>query len=85
MAGLGSLSIKQVRQAGFNGPIMVPLPPARGETEEVVPKEYLTKIVIDYYDVDSPIVTEAYRDVYYKAKEKFSKTLKPRYFSHITR
>jgi len=71
VAGLGSVSIKQIRQAGFNGPIMVPLPPARGEAEEVIPKEYLTSIVIAYPDVDSPIVSEAFRDMYYKAKEKF--------------
>ena len=54
MAGLGSLSIKQLRQAGFNGPIMMPASPSRGETEEVVPKEYLYKIAIGYCDVNSP-------------------------------
>ncbi len=71
VAGLGSVSIKQIRQAGFDGPIMASLPPARGEMEEVLPKEYLTKIVIAHPDVDSPIVSEAFRAVYNKAKEKY--------------
>ncbi len=39
--------------------------------EEVLPKEYLTKIVIAHPDVDSPIVSEAFRAVYNKAKEKY--------------
>ena len=71
MAGVGSLSIKQLRQAGFNGPIMVPLPPSRRETEEVVPQEHLTKIVINYNDEDSPIVSEAFRTIYNEAKERY--------------
>ncbi len=71
MAGLGSLSIKQLRQEGFEGPIMVPLPPSRPETEEVVPPQHLTKIIINYFDKDSPIVSDAFRAVYQKAKEKY--------------
>ncbi len=71
MAGVGSLSIKQLRQEGFNGLIVVPLPPSRRETEEVVPKEYLTKIIIAYPNVDSPIVSEAFRAVYNEAKERY--------------
>ncbi len=73
MSGLGSLSIKQLRQAGFTGPIMTPASPARGETEEVVPKEYLTKIVIGYHDMGSPLVSEAYRGVHNRFMEKFQK------------
>ncbi len=71
MAGIGSLSIKQLREQGFKGPILVPLPPSIGELEEVVPKEYLTKIVINYPDKDSPIVSEAFRTVYNEAKERY--------------
>jgi ABC-type branched-subunit amino acid transport system substrate-binding protein len=73
MAGIGSLSIKQLRQAGFNGPIMMPASPSRGETEEVVPKEYLTKIAIGYTDINSPLLSEAYRGVHDRFKEKFQK------------
>jgi len=71
MAGLGSLAIKQLRQAGFTGPIMLPASPSRGEVEEVVPKESLYKVAIAYCDVNSPIVTEAYRQVYNSYKEKY--------------
>lgn len=73
MAGLGSLSIKQLRQAGFTGPIIMPASPSRGETEEVVPKEHLYKIAIGYCDVNSPIISEEYRQVYNRFKEKFQK------------
>ncbi len=71
MAGIGSLSIKQLRQEGFKGPIMVPLPPSRRETEEVVPQQYLTKIIINYPDQNSPIVSDAFRAVYNEAKQKY--------------
>ncbi len=71
VAGLGSLAIKQIRQAGFAGPIVASMPPAKSELEEVVPKEYLTKIVISYPDVESPIVTDAFRQMYYAAEKKY--------------
>lgn len=71
MSGIGSLALKQVRQAGFKGPIMVPFPPLRRETEEVIPKEYLDKVIMNYNDLDSPMVSQAFRDVYHRAKEKF--------------
>jgi ABC-type branched-subunit amino acid transport system substrate-binding protein len=73
MAGLGSLSIKQLRQAGFTGPIMAPASPSRIETEEVIPKEYLNKIVLGYHDIDSPLVTEAWRGVFHRYQDKFQK------------
>jgi branched-chain amino acid transport system substrate-binding protein len=71
MAGLGSLSIKQLRLAGFTGPIIMPMSPSRVEAETVVPREYLTKVVVGYPDMNSPLVSEAYRDVYNAAKEKY--------------
>ena len=71
MAGVGSLCIRQLREAGFNGPIMVPYSPARSEVEEVVPKEYLHNIVICYCDVNSPIISEAYRDLYNRYEQEY--------------
>lgn len=71
MAGLGSVLIKQLREAGFKGPIIVPTSPSRGEVEEVVPKEYLYNVVIGYIDINSPLVTEAYKGVYQRFKAKF--------------
>jgi branched-chain amino acid transport system substrate-binding protein len=85
MAGLGSLALKQLRQQGYTGPIMVPMPPPRQEAEEVVPKEYLTGIIINYNDKDSPIVTDAYRNVYNLAKQKFGEDPEtPFFFSYNT-
>lgn len=71
MAGIGSSSIKQLRQEGFKGPILVPLPPSRRETEEVVPQQYLTGVVINYPDQNSPIVSDVFRNVYNEAKQKY--------------
>jgi len=36
-----------------------------------VPREYLTKVVINYPDKDSPIVSEDFRALYNRAKEKY--------------
>jgi len=83
VAGLGSLSIKQIRQADFSGPIMASLPPARSEVEQVVPKEYLTGIIVAYPDLESPIVTDAFRKMYYDARKKYNEPPEtPLYFAY---
>lgn len=62
MGGVCALLIKQLREAGFNGIISVPTAPPPGTVEEVVPKEYLTKVISSDVDWESPIVSDAYRD-----------------------
>lgn len=62
MGGLCALLIKQLREAGFRGIISVPTAPPPGVVEEVVPKEYLTKVLSSDVDWESPIVSKAYRD-----------------------
>lgn len=77
MVGMCALLIKQLREAGFKGIIMIPAIPPLGVVTEVVPKEYLTKIVTNVIDVNSSIVTEAYRDAYSRAKNKFDQIPDP--------
>jgi len=72
MGALCALLIKQLREAGFNGIIMMPGNPPPGVMEEVVPKQSLTKIVNLDVNPDSPMVSKTYRDVYYRAKSKYN-------------
>ncbi len=62
MGGMCALLIKQLRQAGFNGIISVPTAPPPGVVEEVVPKEFLNKVLSSDVDWESPIVSKEYRD-----------------------
>jgi ABC-type branched-subunit amino acid transport system substrate-binding protein len=80
-ASLGAvyaLLVKQLRQAGFNGIIITPGIPPPGVMQEVVSKQFLTKIVTIEVDPDSPIVShKAYRDVHYRAIAKYHETPSP--------
>ena len=69
--GLGALEIKQIREAGFNGIILVPGSPPRATMEEVIPKKYLNRIVLKMLDPESPMVSEAYRGFYDRFQKKF--------------
>lgn len=71
MAGIGTLLPKQLREAGFTAPIIMPMSPPKGALEDVVPQQYLTGIVMNDYNIDSPTVTEAFRTEYNRAKEKY--------------
>jgi branched-chain amino acid transport system substrate-binding protein len=77
MSGLGTLLPKQLREAGFNGPIIMPAAPSKGSLEEVVPKQLLTAIVLSDYNIDSPIVSEAHRELYNRAKERYQQIPDP--------
>ncbi len=77
MSGLGTLLPKQLREAGFNGLIIMPAAPSKGSLEEVVPKPNLTMIVLSDYNIDSPIVSEAHRDVFNRAKERYQQIPDP--------
>ncbi len=71
MGAMCALLVKQLRQAGFNGIIMIPAVPPPGLIEEVVPKEYLTKVVTNDLNPDGPVVTQAYRDICNGYEKKF--------------
>jgi len=77
LGAIYALMVKQLREAGFNGIIITPGIPPPGVMEEVVPKQFLTKIVTIEVDPDSPIVSQAYRDVHYRAKAKYNETPAP--------
>lgn len=69
MGGMTGLLIKQLRQAGFNGLIMIPASPPPGVIEQAVPQQYLNKIITRDIDPNAAIVNKAYRDVFSRAKE----------------
>ncbi len=70
-SGLGTLLPKQAREAGFTGLIIMPMSPAKGALEEVVPAKSLTEIVMNDYDIDSAAVTPQFHTVYDEATQKF--------------
>ncbi len=70
--GVGALEIKQIREAGFKGIIMVPGSVLTEMIEEVVPKEYLYKIICDQVDPNSPIGGDAYRSFNERFQKRFN-------------
>ena len=72
MGAVLPILVKQLRQAGFDGVIWMPAVPPPGVMEEAVSKAYLNKIVTNDIDLNSPICTKAYKDLYaeYVAKYK---------------
>jgi len=71
MGAMCALLVKQLRQAGFKGIIMIPAVPPPGLIEEVVPKEYLTKIVTNDLNPDGTVVSQGYRDIASRYEKKF--------------
>lgn len=71
MGGGCALLIKQLREAGFKGLIWARTVPPIPVMTEIVPKQDLTKIVTDDILVDSPIVSQPYKDMYHRYVAKF--------------
>jgi len=71
MGALCALLIKQIREAGFNGVIMARTSPPIPVMMEVVPEQYRTKIVTSDILVDSPVVSQTYKDMYQRYADKF--------------
>ncbi len=71
MGGLCCQLIKQLREAGFTGLVWSPTVPPPGSMEEVVPEKYRTGIVTGDIVVDSPIVSDACREMYKGYMKKF--------------
>ena len=74
MGGLCAQLIKQLRQAGYRGIIVVPALPPPGAVEEVVPKQYRTLIVTNDIDWEAPIVSDPYRDLCRRYVKKYNVT-----------
>jgi branched-chain amino acid transport system substrate-binding protein len=71
IGGLTASLIKQIRQAGFEGIIIVPADPPTGSIREIVPDQFRTKLVVNDINPDSPIVSDAYRKLYYRYTETY--------------
>ncbi len=72
LGGPGALETKQLREAGFKGIIMVPGSILAETMEEIIPKEYLYKIICDQVDINSAIGGEAYRSFGERFQKRFN-------------
>ena len=71
MGAVLPILVKQLRQAGFDGPIWMPTVPPPGVMEEAVPKQFLNEITTNDVDLGSPVVTKAYKDLYNLSVTKY--------------
>jgi branched-chain amino acid transport system substrate-binding protein len=72
MGGLCAQLIKQLRQAGYKGIIVVPALPPPGAVEEVVPEQYRTLIITNDIDWEAPIVSDPYRELCRRYVKKYN-------------
>ncbi len=71
MGAKSPVLIKQLREVGFKGIILCPTLPPPDVMIEVVPKQYLNRIITNDITVDSPIVSQAYKDMAQQYEKKF--------------
>lgn len=71
MGAGGALFMKQLRQAGYNGIIWTIAPPPLPLLEQMVPPEQRDKIISNELDINGPIVTPAWRDVWQRIEKKY--------------
>jgi branched-chain amino acid transport system substrate-binding protein len=72
LGGVGALEIKQIRQAGFKGIILVPGAVPAQTLQEVVPEEYLYKIICGRLDPDTPVGGDVYRGFCERYQKRFN-------------
>jgi hypothetical protein len=61
-----------LREAGFDGIILLPANTDKDVVEEAVPKQYLNRIVINRMDPESPVASEAYRAFCDRFQKKYN-------------
>lgn len=71
MGGTACLLLKQLREAGFNGVIWCPTVPPPSVMMEIVPDKFRTGIITGDVVVDSPIVSQPFKDMYDRYVKKF--------------
>jgi branched-chain amino acid transport system substrate-binding protein len=74
MGALAALLLKQLREAGYKGIIWMPTPPPPGAVEEVVPDNYRSLVITNGINPESPIVSDAYRNLCRRYVQKFNST-----------
>ena len=72
MGGLCAQLIKQLRQAGYKGIIIVPALPPPGTVAEIVPEKDRTLIVTNDIEWEAPIVSNGYRDIARRYLKKYN-------------
>ncbi len=72
MGGVQCVMLKQLRAAGFRGPILIPAPPPEEVLESTVPAQDMNGIITQYVNPDGSVVKPEYSDVCkrYQAKYK---------------
>jgi branched-chain amino acid transport system substrate-binding protein len=71
VGGMCASLIKQLRESGYQGIIWARTVPPIPVMMEIVPKQHLTKIVTNDILVDSPIVSQPYKDMYHRYVDMF--------------
>ncbi len=72
MGAVQCVMLKQLRAAGFSGPIVIPAAPPEGVLLETVPAKDLDKVISQYVNVDGPVVNAKYRDVAKRYQAKYN-------------
>ena len=63
MGGVQTVMLKQLRAAGFTGPILIPANPPEAVLEATLTPQALDKVVTIHINVDGPVVKPGFRDV----------------------
>jgi len=71
VSAIAAVFVKQLRQAGFDGIVWMPMSAPPGSMEEAVPKQYLNKVVTNDFKVSSSVVTKEYKDLHSRCMSKF--------------
>jgi branched-chain amino acid transport system substrate-binding protein len=71
MGGVQPVMLKQLRAAGYTGPILIPAAPPEEVLVATVPAKDLDKVISQYINVDGPVVNPKYRDVCKRYQVKY--------------
>jgi ABC-type branched-subunit amino acid transport system substrate-binding protein len=72
MGGLHAILVKQLREAGFSGPVIIPAAPPEEVLQQTVPAQSLNKVISQYVNLDGPVVDPKYREVGVRYKAKYN-------------
>ncbi len=72
MGGVQCVMLKQLRDAGFTGPILIPAAPPEAVLEQTVSAQSLNKVVSQYINVNDPVVNPKYADVAKRYQAKYN-------------
>ncbi len=71
MTGVCGTLIKQLREAGFEGPITIAVNTDIPTVEQVVPAKELNRVILNSIDPKAPVASEAFREFYGRWEKRF--------------